>query len=176
MIIEFSKTHSKVMTPTRANPSDAGLDVYADLEKPVTVKPGENTLVTTGLKFGIPHGYMLQVCNRSGMGAKKSLVVGAHIVDSGYDGEVFIDIHNIGSTPQTIAVRDKIAQLIMVPVVHFRAHETQKDLYSSSITMSGRGSGSLGSTDISYGDGACMKGIKPQENMPHPLDGMPSGF
>ena len=177
MIIEFSKTHNKVMTPTRANPSDAGLDVYADLEKSVTVKPGENTLVPTGLKFGIPHGYMLQVCNRSGMGAKKSLVVGAHIVDSGYDGEVFIDIHNIGSSPQTISVREKIAQLVMVPVVHFRAHETQKDLYSSSITMSGRGDGSLGSTDATYGDGACMKGIKPkEEQLPHPLNGMPSGF
>tara|TARA_R110002110_G_scaffold155211_3_gene349455 strand:- start:419 stop:949 length:531 start_codon:yes stop_codon:yes gene_type:complete len=176
MIIEFSKKHNKVMTPTRSNPSDAGLDVYADLKEATTIKPGNNTMIPTGLKFGIPHGYMLQVCNRSGMGAKRSLVVGAHVVDSGYDGEVFIDIHNIGSAPQTIFARDKIAQLVMVPVVHFRANETQGDLYSSGIAISGRGDGSLGSTDAVYGDGSCMKGVAPKEDLPHPLDGMPPGF
>lgn len=176
MIIEFSKKHNKVMTPTRSNPSDAGLDVYADLNKPTTIEPGKNTMIPTGLKFGIPHGYMLQVCNRSGMGAKRSLVVGAHVIDSGYDGEVFVDMHNIGSKPQTIDVRDKVAQLVMVPVVHFRAHETQEDLYSSEITISNRGDGALGSTDVVYGDGNCMKGIQPKEPLPHPLDGMPSGF
>ena len=175
MIIEFLKTHDKVMTPTRSNPSDAGLDVYADLKEPVTIEPGDNTMIPTGLKFGIPHGYMLQVCNRSGMGAKRSLVVGAHIIDSGYDGEVFIDIHNIGSEAQTIFALDKIAQLVMVPVVHFRAHQSHGDLYSSEITISNRGDGALGSTDETYGDGSCMMGVKPKE-LPHPLDGMPPGF
>ena len=54
-------------------------------------------MIPTGLRFGIPHGYMLQVCNRSSMGAKRSLVVGAHIIDSGYDGEIFVNLPTVSS-------------------------------------------------------------------------------
>ena len=161
MIIEFSKEHEGVKSPSRPNPSDAGLDIYANLLESVTVEPGTNKMIPTGLRFGIPHGYMLQVCNRSSMGARRSLVVGAHIIDSGYAGEVFIDLHNIGQEPQVIKNDDKIAQLVMVPVVHFRAQQNRGDLYSSQITMSNRGEGSLGSTN---------------KLDSHPLDNMPSGF
>tara|TARA_R110000824_G_scaffold367320_1_gene556467 strand:- start:60 stop:521 length:462 start_codon:yes stop_codon:yes gene_type:complete len=110
--------------------------------------PGENQLLATGLKFGVPHGYMLQVCNRSSMGAKRSLVVGAHIVDSGYAGEVFIDLHNIGTEEQFIGAGDKIAQLVLVPVVHFRPRLVEVgSLYGEEISMSNRQDGALGSTD-----------------------------
>ena len=113
-----------------------------------TINPGENHLLPTGLTFGVPHGYMLQVCNRSSMGAKRSLVVGAHIVDSGYDGEVFIDLHNIGTETQYITAGDKIAQLVLVPVVHFRPRLIEADtLYNEDISMSARADGALGSTD-----------------------------
>jgi len=83
------------------------------------------------------------------MGAKKSLVVGAHIIDSGYDGEVFIDLHNVGAEKQTIVGGDKVAQVVMVPVVHFRLTESfDGTLYKrTQITMSGREDGALGSTD-----------------------------
>tara|TARA_Y100001973_G_C5189864_1_gene330249 strand:+ start:1621 stop:1989 length:369 start_codon:yes stop_codon:yes gene_type:complete len=102
----------------------------------------------TGLSFGVPHGYMLQVCNRSSMGAKRSLVVGAHIIDSGYDGEIFIDLHNIGTDTQFVSAGDKIAQLVLVPVVHFRPRRLEEsNLYGEDISMSKRGSGALGSTD-----------------------------
>tara|TARA_Y100000034_G_C6772053_1_gene344451 strand:- start:261 stop:689 length:429 start_codon:yes stop_codon:yes gene_type:complete len=139
------------IAPTRANPSDAGLDVYYCPVDPsvsaIKIKPGSSAMLATGLSFGIPHGYMLQVCNRSSMGVKKSLIVGAHIIDSGYDGEVFIDMHNIGNEEQLICRGDKVAQLIMVPVIHFRARRTIHGVYRESITISERGSGSLGSTD-----------------------------
>ena len=165
MMIEYSRENPDVYPPTRANPSDAGLDVFAYLpENPAVIEAGQNSLISTGLRFGVPHGYMLQVCNRSSMGAKRSLVVGAHIIDSGYDGEVFIDLHNIGSLKQVIYSGDKIAQLVMVPVVPFRALEkTNGDLYDwYPIAMSARDDGSLGSTDKS----------KPE----HPLNGQVSGF
>ena len=153
MIIEFTKEHPGIMTPTRANPSDAGLDVYADLLETMTINPGDNAVIPTGLRFAIPHGYMLQVCNRSSMGAKRSLIVGAHIIDSGYDGEVFIDLHNVGNESQKISNYDKIAQVTMVPVVSFRAQEVPKgDLYRYPITISDRGAGALGSTDHPLGD------------------------
>ena len=98
MIIEFFKLRDDVKTPTRANPSDAGLDIYyqpnfEEQEKygikgerfhmgttlidsttrkdnaSVWIYPNGNAMLPTGLKFGIPHGYMLQVCNRGSMGA-----------------------------------------------------------------------------------------------------------
>jgi|TARA_Y100000310_G_scaffold139945_1_gene139303 dUTP pyrophosphatase len=149
MIIEYYKTRVKVKDPQRANPSDAGLDVFycPPVEEPVILQPGENKVLPTGLKFGIPHNYMLQVMNRSSMAAKKSLIVGAHCIDSGYDGEVFIDIHNIGREVQVVRPYDKIAQLVLVPVVSFRAQEVGDDiLYKESITISARGDGALGST------------------------------
>ncbi len=149
MIIEYIKLHNGVMAPSRANPSDAGLDIHAHIPKTkITIEPGENAIIPTGLKFGVPHGYMLQVCNRSSMGAKRSLIVGAHIIDSGYDGEIFIDLHNIGSETQFIEKGAKIAQLVLVPVVHFRAREDESGLlYHENITISNRGSDALGSTD-----------------------------
>jgi dUTP pyrophosphatase len=151
MILEFRRRPG-AKVPSRSNPSDAGLDVFYCPKDPnvsvASLNPGQNMLFPTGLEFGIPHGYMLQVCNRSSMGAKKSLVVGAHIVDSGYAGEIFVDLHNIGTEVQHISAGDKIAQLILVPVVHFRANETIKqNLYTDDISMSNRGDGSLGSTD-----------------------------
>jgi len=153
MIIEYATVEFGVKAPTRSNPSDAGLDIYAHLKEKMEIAPGENKMIPTGLRFGIPHGYMLQVCNRSSMGAKRSLVVGAHIVDSGYDGEVFIDLHNIGSEAQVIASGDKIAQLILVPVVHFRPRRSPTtNLYENQgLTISNRGEGALGSTDVKKG-------------------------
>ena len=151
MIIEYTKMRGGLKSPTRANPSDAGLDIYADLSETISIEPGDNAMIPTGLRFGIPHGFMLQVCNRGSMGAKRSLVVGAHIVDAGYDGEVFIDLHNIGQEAQEIKSGDKIAQVIMVPVIHFRAVELKSGkLYDNdtrAIAMTERGKGALVSTD-----------------------------
>ena len=152
MIIEYVRLREDVAPPTRGNPSDAGLDVYFCPQRgsrSCTLAPGENSLLETGLKFGVPHGYMLQVMNRSSIASKKNLVVGAHVVDSGYAGEVFIDIHNIGTDSQIISPGDKIAQVVLIPVVPFRAKESSTtDLYESyPISISERGEGALGSTD-----------------------------
>ena len=148
MIIEFFKTDSDAKTPTRANPSDAGLDIYARVStRGVLIEAGSSVVIPTGIKVGIPHGYMLQVMNRSSIAAKKGLIVGAHVIDSGYDGEIFINLHNVGHRLQKICDGDKIAQLVMIPVVHFRPVESKDDLlYNSGITISNRGEGALGST------------------------------
>lgn len=150
MMIRYQKIQKdrKPLSPIRANPSDAGLDVFYGVVEDRIIEPGQALQLGTGLRFEIPHGYMLQVCNRSSMGAKKSLIVGAHIIDSGYSGEVFIDLHNIGTENQVIRWGDKIAQLILVPVVHFIPCEaTHKEvLYDLPMTISNRGEGALGST------------------------------
>lgn len=154
MIIEYSRVRPDAKPPTRANPSDAGLDLFFNpesIEAAVRIKPGESKLFQTGIRVGVPHGYMLEIKNRSSVASKRSLLVGACVVDSGYDGEIFVNLHNVGTEEQIIAKHDKIAQAVMVPVVHFRALETHSgNLYNwYPITISDRGTGALGSTDES---------------------------
>ena len=153
MMLEYYRVRLDVISPSRANPSDAGLDVHFNPEDAslagAYLEPGQSKLFPTGLKFGVPHGYMLEVKNRSGNAAKRNLLVGACVIDSGYDGEVFVNLHNVGTETQFIQKGMKIDQLVMVPVVHFRALETKQDnLYNwYPISMSERGEGALGSTD-----------------------------
>ena len=153
MILEYAKVREDAMTPTRANPSDAGLDVYyspKDFDwSGLLIDPGESKIIPTGLRFGVPHGFMLEVKNRSSVAAKKGLLVGACVVDPGYDGELFVNLHNVGKESQFIAAGDKIAQVVMIPIVHFRACESESgDLYNwEQIAISDRGDGALGSTD-----------------------------
>ena len=151
MIIEYYKTRDNVITPERANPSDAGLDLFfcPSDGNAILLHPGDTALFQTGLKFGVPHGYMLEVKNRSGNASKRSLLVGACVVDSGYDGEVFVNLHNVGNKVQLIDPGTKIAQVILIPVVHFRARQSENEnLYNYPMTISNRGDGALGSTDV----------------------------
>ena len=156
MILEYHMLRGSVGAPYRANPSDAGLDIryippggLPSVGCHVIIESGECAIIPTGLKFGIPHGYMLEVKNRSSVAAKRSLLVGACVIDSGYDGEVFINLHNVGKDVQYIKPGERIAQVVLVPVVHFRAVATTEDnLYDwYPITISDRGDGALGSTD-----------------------------
>ena len=150
MILEYHSLPWCKHKPVRANPSDAGLDLRYNPEEdwPTKIDPGQSMILGTGLKFGVPHGYMIQIMNRSGNAAKKQLMVGACVVDSGYDGEVFVNLHNIGKKVQIINVGDKIAHAVVIPVVPVRFLETKNDnLYDwSPITISDRGAGALGST------------------------------
>lgn len=152
MILEYMLARPNARDPERANPSDAGLDVFYSPEQDnqaIVIEPGNSKVIPTGLKFGVPHGYMLEVKNRSSVAAKRSLIVGACVVDSGYDGEVFVNLHNVGNSSQYIRSGDKIAQLVLIPVVHFRAYRSKSNnLYGSPITISDRGAGALGSTDV----------------------------
>ena len=83
MIISFSRIDQNALVPHRANPSDAGADIFACLEDSVLIPPGENSVIPTGIKMEIPHGYMVQVMNRSSVASKKGLIIGAHVVDAG---------------------------------------------------------------------------------------------
>ncbi len=152
MILQYHMIHGNVYPPSRANPSDAGLDLCwspDDAEvRGVRIEPGQSKVLPTGCKFAIPHGYMLEIKNRSSMAAKRHLLVGASVVDSGYEGEVFVNLHNIGAYSQVLEPGAKIAQAVVVPVVHARfvASDTA-DIYDwYPITISERGDGALGST------------------------------
>jgi dUTP pyrophosphatase len=148
MYIKYSKITDSAKAPTRANPSDAGLDVYSDSKTVLYILPNRNAIIPTGLKFEIPHGYELCVENRGSMAGKFGLLVGACIIDSGYNGEVFIDLHNVGESGKQIHLGEKIAQLVMRPVIHAIPLEVaETELYRNDLTISSRGSGKLGSTN-----------------------------
>ena len=152
MILQYHMLRGNDFPPVRANPSDAGLDLrWTPSEVAATllrIEPGESALVPTGCTFGIPHGYMMEIKNKSGVAHKRQLLVGACVVDSGYEGEVFVNLHNIGQEVQLLEPGDKIAQAVVVPVVHARFVASESpDIYDwYPITISERGEGALGST------------------------------
>jgi len=152
MILQYHMLRGNDFPPVRANPSDAGLDLrWTPTEAVVTllrIEPGESVLVPTGCTFAIPHGYMMEIKNKSGVAHKRRLLVGACVVDSGYEGEVFVNLHNIGDEVQILEPGDKIAQAVVVPVVHARFIASESpDIYDwYPITISARGTGALGST------------------------------
>ena len=156
MILEYARIREDAHPPERANPSDAGLDLFFNPEPSgllphpekdaIVIEPGESKVIPTGYRFGVPHGYMLEIKNRSSVAAKRSLIVGACVVDSGYDGEVFVNLHNIGREAHTIQPRDKIAQAVMVPIETPEVEEIGEDnVYG---TETDRGDGGFGSTGI----------------------------
>ena len=152
MILQYHMLRGNEFPPLRANPSDAGLDLRwvprEESETALTIGPGESVLIPTGCKFAIPHGYMLEIKNKSGVASKRQLLVGACVVDSGYDGEVFVNLHNVGREAQFLDPGDKVAQGVVVPVVHARfVASDSPDIYEwHPITISNRGDGALGST------------------------------
>jgi len=152
MILQYYMLRGGKYPPLRANPSDAGLDLRWDpseeSETLFNIKPGESVLVPTGCTFAIPHGYMMEIKNKSGVAHKRQLLVGACVVDSGYEGEVFVNLHNIGSETQTLEPGDKVAQAVIVPAipVRFVAADNPNIYDWYPITISDRAQGALGST------------------------------
>ena len=146
MKLKVFKIRENAKLPVRAHTTDAGADIFycPEFEKPITIYENESELISTGLKVGVPEGYMLEIKNKSGVAFKRSLVVGACVVDSGYNGEVFVNLHNIGSIRQTIMPGEKVAQAVLVPVVNAEFEEVQDDDVYGSTTE--RGTGALGST------------------------------
>ena len=128
--------------PSYTTAGAAGADIRAHLPEPLTLQPGERTLVPTGLKFAIPEGYEIQIRPRSGLAAKHgiSLVNAPGTIDSDYRGEVGVIVINHGTEPFTVEPGMRIAQMVLAPVVQaeFVLHE---DLVGST-----RGSGGFGST------------------------------
>lgn len=148
MIISYARIDDAAIAPERANISDAGADIFACLSNSIQIDPGTNAVIPTGVKIEIPHGYMLQVMNRSSIASKRGLLVGAHVIDAGYEGEIFINLHNVSNDIQEIIHGQKIAQLVMIPIISFRlCEEEEDDLYFENIVISNRSNGGFGSTD-----------------------------
>ena len=170
--LKFSKIR-KVKSPTRAHSDDAGIDFYVpedltfdqmlskfqttgtqpavsfdDSREHITqfrLKPMQSILLPSGIKANIPDGYALIFHNKSGIAAKKHLLVGSAVVDQNYQGEMHINLHNVGDCEVTIAAGDKVVQGIVLPINYCDLEEVPLDkLYDGKVTD--RGEGGFGST------------------------------
>ena len=130
--------------PLPAYESDgaAGLDLRA--AEPCEIAPGGRALVATGLAIALPRGFEGQVRPRSGLAAKHGVTVlnAPGTIDSDYRGEVKVILVNLGDTPFAIARGDRIAQLIVAPVMRVEVEET------ASLDQTVRGSGGFGSSGV----------------------------
>ncbi|TRX74567.1 dUTP diphosphatase [Pseudomonas mangiferae] len=109
--------------PQYATPGSAGLDLRAMSEQPLSLEPGQTVLIPTGLAIHIADpGLAALVLPRSGLGHKHGIVLGnlVGLIDSDYQGELMVSCWNRGQTTFEIAVGERIAQLVLVPVVQAR--------------------------------------------------------
>lgn len=144
--VKVFRVRPQAKLPKRAHPTDAGLDFFYCPKDNIniTIPPMTSVLLNTGIKMEVPASCMLQIMNKSGIASKRSLLTGACVVDSGYDGEIFVNLHNVGKEPQTITPGQKIAQGVFVHISTPALVEISEDLIYEMETS--RGSGALGST------------------------------
>lgn len=129
--------------PQYATPGSAGLDLRACLDAPMTLKPGETNLVASGIAIHIADsGYAALVLPRSGLGHKHGIVLGnlVGLIDSDYQGQIFVSVWNRGHSEFTIQPMERIAQLIIVPVAQVEFNVVPE------FAASHRGEGGFGST------------------------------
>ena len=133
----------KDFLPAYATTGSAGLDLRACVEVPLTIEPGQTVLVPTGLAIHIGDpGYAAMILPRSGLGHKNGIVLGnlVGLIDSDYQGQLMVSTWNRGSTSFTLQPMDRLAQLIVVPVLQVGFNVVED------FATSDRGAGGFGST------------------------------
>ena len=129
--------------PAYATPGSAGLDLRACIGDPITLRPGDSTLIPTGLAIHLDDpGLAAVIIPRSGLGHKHGIVLGnlVGLIDSDYQGQVFVSCWNRGREPFVVNPLERIAQLVVVPVVQVELAVV--DTFEAST----RGTGGFGST------------------------------
>ena len=140
--IAVKKLNENAVLPTYGSEFSAGADLYACIDEPVVILPGETKLIKTGLAMEIPVGYAGLIYARSGLASKRGLAPAnkVGVVDADYRGEVMVALHNHSSIEQSVAVGERIAQLVVAPFLKAEYEET--DVLQETV----RGAGGFGST------------------------------
>lgn len=143
-------SHFRGALPVYQTSGAAGLDVCAMLSEPLVLQPGERALVPTGLSVAVPLGYELQARPRSGLAIKHgiSLVNSPGTIDSDYRGEIKLILINHGTSSFVIQPLDRVAQLVLAPVVQLQWEQVEK------LDDTERGRGGFGSTGLKAEAGA----------------------
>ena len=117
--IRVKKLSAKAILPTYGSAEAAGADLYACLEEPVTIQPGETAWIPTGLALEVPKGCAGLIYARSSMGVKRGLAPAnkVGVIDSDYRGEIRVVLLNHGKEPQTVENGERVAQMLITPVL-----------------------------------------------------------
>ena len=142
-IIKFTRLRDNAIIPTKGSKEAAGFDLYACLDAPVTINPGETRLIGTGLAFELPKNTFAGIFARSGLATKKGLAPAnkVGVCDSDYRGEYLVGLHNHSSAPATVHHGERIAQIVIIPCLEVTL--TEDDLSDTD-----RGLGGFGSTGV----------------------------
>lgn len=127
--------------PERASPGAAGFDLRAHIDAPVVIQPRDRGVVATGVRIELPPGYEAQVRPRSGLAFRHGITVlnAPGTIDSDYRGEISVALINTSDAPYTVERGDRIAQLVVAPIVDC-------EFVRESLSESQRGEGGFGST------------------------------
>jgi len=135
----------EIPLPAYATPGSAGMDLRACLQAPVNLAPGDTALVSTGISIHIRDPNLAAtILPRSGLGHKHGIVLGnlVGLIDSDYQGPLMVSLWNRGTRPFEVNIGDRIAQLVILPVV-----QTEFEIVEA-FTASDRGSGGFGHSGI----------------------------
>jgi dUTP pyrophosphatase len=142
---------TKFMTDFGAIPANSGIHNYGT--DWILIPPGANAVIPSGIKVEIPYGYMGLFLNKSGVATKSKLLIGAQVIDAFYSGEVHIDLHNVGIDDIKIIPGQKLAQMVVVPVVPCQPILAgEDDLYLDFRMESYRNEKGFGSSDQKVSD------------------------
>lgn len=142
-LIRVKKIRPDAKLPIYGSQEAAGADLHACLDQDVTILPGESAFIPTGLAMEIPIGYAGLIYARSGLACKRGLAPAnkVGVIDSDYRGEFIVVLHNHGKQPQTVSNGERIAQLVITPVLTPPYAEVEE---LSDTVRSGGGFGSTG--------------------------------
>ncbi len=141
--LKIKKLREGATIPKRATEGSAGMDLYACIDTPVTIRPGDLALIPTGIAIELPCAeYVAYIFARSGLGIKHGICLsnGVGVVDSDYRGEVCVGLCNVSSKEYTIEPNERVAQMVISPVSLMPVEEAQE------LSDTERGAGGFGST------------------------------
>jgi dUTP pyrophosphatase len=143
-IVSFTQVSDRARVPQYQTAGAAGADLHAHLDQEISIPAGGVKIVGTGIRIALPSDFEAQVRSRSGLAAKNHVFVlnSPGTIDADYRGEIMVILCNASQVPFRIQHGDRIAQLVVAPVVQARFE------YNPNLEETERGSGGLGSTGI----------------------------
>lgn len=142
MKVKLKKLDDRAIIPTYGSEFSAGADLYACIDNDITIEPNATVFIKTGLAMELPCGYVALVYARSGLACKRGVAPAnkVGVIDSDYRGEIMVALHNHSAEPQTVAVGERIAQMVVTPYIKCDFEE------ASELENTVRGEGGFGST------------------------------
>lgn len=140
--VNIKKLKEDAVIPTYGSDFAAGADLYACMDQPLVIAPGETQFVKTGIALEIPEGYAGLVYARSGLACKQGLAPAnkVGVIDADYRGEIMVALHNHSDSAKTIEPKERIAQLVITPFLTASFNEV------SQLSTTVRGDNGFGST------------------------------